>query len=68
MDQRGSHTAQDIECQKTGWPQLVFHVVPKDIEKPYVSEQMEEPAMEEHIAEEWNDLLKKSELPRELWI
>jgi len=20
MDQRGSHTAQDIECEKTGWP------------------------------------------------
>jgi hypothetical protein len=68
MDQRGSHTAQDIECEKTGWTQPVFHVVSKDIEKPYVSEQMEKSAMEEHIAEEWNELLQEGELSRNPWV
>lgn len=68
VDQHSGHTAQDIECHKTGWTEPVFHVVPKNIEKPHVPEQMEESTMEEHIAEERNDLLKKIELPRNLGI
>jgi hypothetical protein len=40
VDQRGSSTAEDIECEKTEWSQPVFNVVPENIEKPHVPEQI----------------------------
>jgi len=68
MDQNGGNTAQDIEGEKTGWSQPVFHVVPKDIEKPHVPQQVEKSAMEEHIAEEWNHLCQDGEVTRDSWV
>jgi hypothetical protein len=59
MDQHGGNPAQDIECDKTRWPEPVFHVVPKNIEKPHVPQQMEPSPMEKHIAEKGEYLLEK---------
>ena len=68
MDRHSGNSAQDIECEKTGWSQPVFHVVTKNIKEPHIRKQMEKPAMEEHIAQEWNELLQKGEVPRDPWV
>ncbi len=52
MDQTGRHTAEEIEGEISKVAEPVFNIVPEDIEKPHVHDNVKEPSVKKHGGQE----------------
>jgi hypothetical protein len=68
VDQTHCHTAEKIEDEISNVAEPVFNIVPEDIEKPHVHNNMKESSMKEHGSQKWEILLEPCKVSRKSWI
>jgi hypothetical protein len=58
----GSNAAEQVEQQVAERPQLIFHVVAEDIQRPHVAQDVPDPAVQEHERDKGEKLLRRGEV------
>jgi hypothetical protein len=64
MDETGSQTTQEVEDEVSKVTEPVFDIVPEDIKKPHVSDNVKESSMKKHGGQKWEPLLDGGKLSR----
>jgi len=68
VDQTRCHPAEKIKNDISKMSKSVFNIVPEDIEKPHVHDNMKESSMKKHGSQKREILLKPCKVNREFWI
>jgi len=68
VDQASCHTAEKIEDEISNVAEPVFNIVPEDIEKPHVHDNMKESSVKKHGGQKGEILLEPCKVSGEFWI
>jgi hypothetical protein len=62
MDHTRGNAAEEIKEQVSNVAEPVFNIVPEDVKKPHVAEDVEEPSVEKHGGQKRENLLKSRKM------
>jgi hypothetical protein len=62
MDHPGGHTTEEVEDEISNVTQPVFDVIPEDVKKPHVHDDMKESPVEKHGGQKREVLLETCEM------
>jgi Na+-translocating ferredoxin:NAD+ oxidoreductase RnfG subunit len=68
VDQTCRHTAEKIEDEISNVAEPIFNIIPEDIEKPHIHENVKESSVKKHGTQERKILFKRCKMSREFWI
>jgi hypothetical protein len=68
VDQTSCHTTEKIEDEISNVAKPIFNIVPEDIEKPHVHDNMKESSVKKHGGQKREILLEPCKVSGEFWI
>jgi hypothetical protein len=66
MKKSGNGPADEVKPKKPQGSEMLFHIIPKNIQAPHITHKMKEPAMEKHIGKNRYKLIGYGKIPRHL--
>lgn len=67
MDQTSRHTTEEIEGEISDVAQPVFNIIPEDIEKPHIHDNVKEPSVKKHRGQEREILFETGKVSSQFW-
>jgi hypothetical protein len=68
MDHPGGYTTEEIKNEISNVTQPVFDVIPEDVKKPHVHDNMKEPSVKKHGGQKRQILPETCEVSSNFWI
>jgi hypothetical protein len=68
VDQTCCQAAKKVEDEVPDVAEPVLNIVPEDIEKPHVHNNMKESSMKKHGTQKWEILLEPCKVSRKFWV